>query len=161
MLRTNASNSLAIPVGYGRHSWDIRALTLTPDKILLLTTQTVFSANALLWIKISILCFCLHIFKINRRFRLAVYWGIGIISFLYLGLIANTITIVVYCSSWDFGGVHRAFCTNQDIPALIGGAINVVTDIYVLALVITQVLKLQTTRKRKTGILLVFLVGVV
>lgn len=82
----------AIQFGYGRHLWDIRAVSLVPSHLQVRQLQMVASASLIrnqqmaslpffgssstLSLKISVFLLYLRIFHINQRFRYSVYFGV-------------------------------------------------------------------------------------
>lgn len=126
----------------------------------LLSSNGVVYAFTICFAKLSILLLYLRIFKLERGMRLAVYAGIGFITIYYTAIIGVAIGSIVKCNG--LGQMSSRFCKNYAKPVVVMNAvINVVTDLYVLALPIPSVLKLQLNPKRRFGLLLVFASGIV
>lgn len=109
-------------------------------------------------VKLSLLLLYLEIFRPNKITRIAIYAGIGFIAAYYtLALIATT----VLCTPRpeDNGRLHKDCSTKGVINATVTSSINIATDIYILAIPIPMVRKLQMSRKRKFGVVLVLLTG--
>ncbi|KAM0803163.1 hypothetical protein BDR22DRAFT_841878 [Usnea florida] len=148
-----------IRFGYGRHLWDIRAVTLTPSHLRLMGSLSIIGSASTFSIKTSILLFYLQLFRVNPRFKYWVYFGIlfcAIYTAAYWGVSAASL---IECSSPQ--SIEITLCAHSDISTLVAGAVNVVTDFYVLLLPIRIVTRLNTRRGKKIRLMAVFLCGLV
>ena len=148
---------LSVTVGYGRHLWDLRAVEMTVAHVRIISAQTFMYFLAIGVVKISILAFYLRVFSVDRKLARLVYGGMAVIGVAYLGLTINAIVLLFECSSVD--ALSKKYCYDQYLPILIGGLFNIISDFYVLLLPVPRIWKLQTTRKRKIGILAILTVG--
>lgn len=97
-----------------------------------------------LLIKLSLLLLYLHIFGLNKVSRFLIYVGITVCSLAY--------TIVMFFSI--FADVEGALIGSKTV-----GALNVCSDIYVLCVPIMAASKLQMSRKKRIGLFLIFMTG--
>ncbi|KAF2500687.1 hypothetical protein BU16DRAFT_535249 [Lophium mytilinum] len=111
--------------------------------------------------KISICLFYLRIFHPERRSRYLIY---ACIATLVITFIAFTFFNIFQCSPiaayWDFGlkaaGGH---CTDP-IPAFYAAGIyNILSEVFLIAIILPRVLVLKITRRQKTALVTVVSVG--
>lgn len=117
----------------------------------------IIGSASTLSIKISILLFYLRLFRMSPGFRHWAYFGMlscVLYTAVYRGVIIATIIECNTSQSLDI-----AFCAKSSITTLVVTAINVVTDIYVLALPVGVVLRLNVKRGKKLGLIAIFLCG--
>ncbi|OBR14518.1 Integral membrane protein [Colletotrichum higginsianum IMI 349063] len=146
--------------GLGKDIW-----TLLPDEIThflkLLFVLEFFYLVGLAVIKASILFFFLRIFP-ERRFR-RVLWLMQVLNMLVC------LSFVILCfaqcrpfshfwTGWD--GKHEGKCLDLNKIGLSHVALNIVLDVCMLALPVTQIYKLQMDRRKKIGVIAMFQVGV-
>lgn len=99
-------------------------------------------------------------FSVDLRLRHAVYFGIVFQALFYSAMIGVSIAAIVQCNG--LSQLSNRFCINYGRPVvLLIAAVNAATDLYVLALPIRRVLKLQLSFKRKLGLMAVFTAGAV
>ncbi|KAK4035178.1 hypothetical protein C8A01DRAFT_48565 [Parachaetomium inaequale] len=130
--------------GMGKDIW-----TLTPEAI----TNVV---------KITVLCFFMHVFP-AQGFQL-VCWGtiIHCVLFMVSTTIAAILTCVPVQSAWSaWTGTAEGVCCDNNTFWWAHSAINIATDLWILALPIPQLLKLQLGRKKKIYLVMMFSVGLV
>lgn len=144
--------------GFGPHMWNIPAIVFMDDKygMRLLFTEVMYCPSAYL-VKLSIFLLYWRIFVTGvGRARLFVIGGICVSSVLYLVL---TILSFAFCtestSVVDGGQCHRkgAYVT----WAL--AAVNLATDIYLLAIPPFVIKKLHISTQRKWSVSIIFLVS--
>ncbi|KAL3431899.1 hypothetical protein BDV09DRAFT_198257 [Aspergillus tetrazonus] len=147
-----------LPLGLGRHMWDIRAIDLIDP-----SSNRKFSAGGisfpwtLCFAKVSILFLYKRIFPLRREI-VASWIGIIADAIMYTFCISMAIGSVVKCAGLE--DTDDAYCRFIAGPmVIIVSVINVVTDVYVLILPVPRLLKLQVTTRRKVGLLLVFASG--
>ncbi|MCJ1360447.1 MAG: hypothetical protein MMC33_010452 [Icmadophila ericetorum] len=122
----------------------------------------ILSTCALACIKISALFFYRRIFCVSGRKAWFSILTLATAATIILWLITFLLLTGFQCGShfsalWD--GTHLQYCTIS-FPFLYGLVISdLLLDVWVLALPIPQVLKLQTTRRRRLSILGVFLLA--
>ncbi|KAL6719194.1 hypothetical protein ACLMJK_003431 [Lecanora helva] len=130
-------------VGFGRHLWDIRAITLLDEgNSQLLSANGVVYPFTILFVKLSILLLYLRIFSVDRAFRIIIFAGIIFLSLYYVAMIGVAIGSIKECNGPS--QVSKQFCQNYGAQVVVLNAtVNVVTDIFVLLLPVSRVLKLQ------------------
>lgn len=167
----------ALHFGYGRHIWDIRAITLVPSHLRVRESQVtasyqgcsplirdqqmsslaLFGSASTLSIKISIFLLYLRLFHVNQQFRHWTYFGI-LFCVLYTAVYWGISTaIMIECDtpqSHDVG-----LCTHASTTTLVIIILNVITDFYVLALPIGIVMRLNVKPSRRVGLIAVFSCG--
>lgn len=111
-------------------------------------------------IKIAFLCFYLKLFP-SRAFRKVAYPLLGI-CFVY-GVVF-TFLFIFQCSpvsytwmQWD--GEADGKCLDFDLGAVIHAIINILLDVVIFILPLTQLWGLNLSRKKKIHVMLMFSVG--
>jgi hypothetical protein len=187
MLFASTSLTMTVTCGgaYGYHAWDVRIGQLTKNvlmvseasgwseiSLILLQRSFVLAmlSGPLVWlIKLSIFSLLFHAFRPLVYIRRLVYVGV-LISGLYH--IAVAITTGIICG--PHGGHDRASylagmaaykCGDPagiiQILSVTSGVVNLSTDIYLLILPLRAISKLNLPKRRKTGVMLMFMTGTV
>lgn len=145
---------------YARHMWDMPIASFTPSVFKIIFYATICGALGLMFAKLSILLLLFRLFSPDRRFRYSIYVGI-----VWTTLISLTTVIVAgaLCAprkgeSFDSLTLVQR-CKNEEIWAAVQGALNVALDFYILYLPVPVIWKLQLGRKRKIGVLGIFMTG--
>jgi hypothetical protein len=109
-------------------------------------------------VKLSLLLLYLEIFRPNKATRIAIWAGIGFLAAYHT---ASLIATTVLCTPRpeDKGRLHKDCATKGIVQSTVSSGINIGTDLYILAIPIPIVWKLQMSRKRKFGVTLVLLTG--
>lgn len=115
---------------------------------------------ALFFTKASLLILYLRLFSVKPRTRCALYCAIAFTFCLYW---INVPIIAYYCtprpqSFGVFTGQQK--CGDTIILGPIQGGVNVALDIFILATPIPVIAKLRISRRRKFGVLAVFMTGI-
>lgn len=100
-----------------------------------------------------------RIFNVNRTMRWMIHIGIYVQIVFYISWVAAYSALLVVCATAT--AFSHPFCTNTWITVEVQGAINVITDFYILALPTVMVWQLQLTFRRKLGVIAVFMTGLV
>ncbi|MCJ1432718.1 hypothetical protein MMC27_002075 [Xylographa pallens] len=148
-----------IHLGYGTHMWDTRAITLTPFHLQQLESLAVIYPIVIFLVKLSIFLLYLRLFGVHKVFRYLVYFGIAFQLIFYTAMLAVESSLTVHCVS--INALTIALCNDNNIIVVTQGAVNVVTDFYMLALPIPQVLHLNLKLRRKLGLLAIFMAGLI
>ncbi|KAI0182491.1 hypothetical protein EV127DRAFT_517736 [Xylaria flabelliformis] len=128
-------------IGYiARHTWDI---PLAWTRVINSLPQPLTG-----FVKLSILTFYLRVFGVQRIMKVLTIFGIIFVLVLYTTF---TIAFAVVDST-----IHRPVVVKLSISQ---AAISVVTDLYLLILPISSVLRLQMSRSRKLAIVAIFSSG--
>ena len=127
-----------------------------------LFVYTALYGPTMFFIKASILVLYLRIFSPLWRVRLLIYLGIAII------LLTNAIISILFAAllasrnGQPYIVQYNApqFVENAENLTLASAIINFISDLYLLWLPMPLVWNLQLTRKRKLGIIAIFLTGI-
>lgn len=79
-----------------------------------------------------------------------------IISFV-IATALQCLPIRIAWEHWD--GEHHGTCINLNIDAWCSAAVNIILDLIVIALPMGELRKLAMSRRRKAGVMLMFLGG--
>ncbi|KAL4923647.1 NAD(P)-binding protein [Aspergillus undulatus] len=147
-----------LPMGLGRHMWDVRAIDLIdPSSNRKLSAGGISFPWTLCFAKISILLLYKRIFPLRREV-IASWIGIVADAVMYAFCISIAIGSIVKCA--ELGDGNDSYCRFNSGPmVIIVSVVNVTTDFYVLILPIPRLAKLQVSQRRKIGLLLVFASG--
>ena len=113
----------------------------------------------IMFAKISILLLYHHIFKVNRRFRLAVYllmaFNVG-----YCGACALVYLFSCRPEAKTWNVALPGTCIDLTVIDKVIGALNIFTDLLILILPIPVIWDLSMTTVRKVGLSAVFGTGI-
>ncbi|KAI3324176.1 hypothetical protein HD806DRAFT_494308 [Xylariaceae sp. AK1471] len=147
--------AVATRYGVGRHA----VLVTNPRllQILYLTEENLYSATLCL-LKLSIISFYRKIFKCTVWFNRAT-WVVGfvVVSLATWSVIATNLQCIPIEATWN--PFIKAKCINFGLSALLAYVVNILTDITILSLPIPLVMRLNTSRQRKRGLILSFVAG--
>ena len=143
-----------------RHQWDLPITAYTASYFKIILVETIIAAIGFLFSKASILFLLFRLFSPTQRFRYFTY--IGIIWAIIISS-ASLIIAGALCAprqGESFSSVMVAErCTHEDIWAVVQGTLNMLLDFYIFYLPIPMVLKLQMGRKKKIGVMAIFMTG--
>lgn len=148
---------LALPVGFGSHLWDIRAITLTPPRVRIMSSLSVIYVLAILFTKISICLLYLRIFAVQKRFTAFVKGGMMFFTIYYAATLGLSIATVMKCDRPS--ALRDSLCAKTESLTLFQAVINVSTDLYLLVLPIAPIIQLKMPQRKKLGVLAIFLCG--
>ncbi|KAL2037841.1 hypothetical protein N7G274_009315 [Stereocaulon virgatum] len=147
---------------HARHGWDIPLSAFTASYLKIILAETIIGAFALVCSKTSIFLLLFRLFSPTPRFRHLVY--IGIIWTAVVGL-ASIIIAGALCAPRHgefFSSLTVAErCSHESILAVTQGTLYMLLDFYMFYLPIPMVMKLQMGRKRKIGVLAIFMTGLI
>ncbi|KAI8713826.1 CFEM domain-containing protein [Fusarium sp. LHS14.1] len=150
----------AMPTALGRIS------TLSEQQITNVVKYTwvtqVFYIPAICLTKIAIISIFIRVFP-ERIFQV-VCWGT--IAHCALFMVTTTITAILACvpvaAAWtNWKGTKEGVCYDNNAFWWAHSAINIVTDLWIIALPIPQLIKLQLGRKKKIYLIMMFSVGII
>ncbi|KAF7854225.1 hypothetical protein EAF04_010522 [Stromatinia cepivora] len=149
---------LDINIGYGRHIWDIRALTLL--SLLSVTILDTVYVISIYLVKISLLFLFWRFFNVSSKCRQFIYFGFGAITLITIPYFSVSAYRSVNCTSLK--AITRAMCRSKNVSTtqIVFGALNTVTDFYILAIPVAMIRKLQIDQKKKISLMVPFLAGV-
>lgn len=120
----------------------------------------IFYITAIAMTKISILLFYLRIFP-DRSFRLWAHITLAFCVLYILGfvpaIIAQCIPVSLAWERWD--SQHDGKCIDLNAMGWTAAAFNIVLDAIVIILPLQEMSKLKMSKRRKMGILFMFLGG--
>lgn len=111
-----------------------------------------------LFVKVSILLLYYRLFSIDRNVRYLIWAGIILQVIGYSAFTGCAIGLEVICTDAAIAETN-AFCVNSYKVTYTQSLFSVVTDFYVLLLPVGVVLKLQLSPRRKIGVIMVFMTG--
>jgi hypothetical protein len=122
-------------------------------------TELLYLASVALT-KISILLFYLRIFP-QKGLRKAIWFTIVLCVLYIISFVTATalqcIPIRIAWEHWD--GEHHGKCIDLNADAWCSAATNIILDLIVIALPMKELKKLAISRRRKAGVMLMFLGG--
>ncbi|KAJ4299262.1 hypothetical protein N0V90_004506 [Kalmusia sp. IMI 367209] len=145
--------------GLGRDIWTVPFDNITKILHIYYFDEALYLSSIALT-KISILLFYLRIFP-NPRFRRLVYvviaYCVGYVLGTVLALIFQCKPLNLAWTRWD--GEHPGKCFNLNLLGWMTAALNIVGDVMVICLPLHELSKLAMGRRKKAGIMLMFLGG--
>ncbi|KAF2206935.1 hypothetical protein CERZMDRAFT_22441, partial [Cercospora zeae-maydis SCOH1-5] len=159
----NALVQLMVENGLGTDNYTLAPLQITLFLKYFLIFTIVYTVLVMVS-KVSILQLYLRIWTIDA----VSIWFRRLCGFL---IIVHSITIVAFvfavifsCGPVSYGwtfwdGLHTGYCINRSAMLYALGAINICYDVLVFILPLHNFLKLNISWRRKTGVLLIFMVG--
>ena len=108
--------------------------------------------------KLSILLLYHRLFSINVRFRYLIWAGIFLQIIGYTAFTGYAIGTEVICSSAT-AAQTKAFCLNTYKVTYTQSLFSFLTDVYVLLIPIRVVAGLQLSYRRKIGVIMIFMTG--
>lgn len=149
-----------LKLGFGRHIWDIRAIILLDhSNVRLMSATALIYPFVIYFVKISILLLYLRIFGVHRPLELAAKFAIVFFTLFYVsyvgvqaGFLANCVTVAA---------LKSGLCKSLYPLTIFQAAFNLVSDVFVFALPIPQIMGLHVSKRQKIGLLFIFLAGLV
>ncbi|KAF2475219.1 uncharacterized protein BDR25DRAFT_340071 [Lindgomyces ingoldianus] len=145
----------------GVHQWNISILqAASMDLLIPAYLISVLTPLTFLFLKSTFFILYLQLFELQNRLRIATWIGLGVTSLTYTIL---TILVFVYSTpkrgeSWlahqTTPNMHRQL--QMSVPQ---SSIGLVIDLYILLIPIIGVYGLRMSTKRKVGVMLIFLSG--
>lgn len=114
---------------------------------------------AILFTKLSICLLYLRIFGVNLTFRKFVHGGMIFCGIYYSAFFGVSVAQVVICNK--LSSIYDSLCIKTQDLLLVQVLLNAATDLYIFLLPIVPIRQLNMRRRRKTGVLIVFLAGAV
>lgn len=145
--------------GLGRDIWTVPFNQITEFGLIFYVMEILYFSEVAL-LKLSLLFFYLRIFPGTRLRQLL--WGTVIFDMLYCIVfvfagIFQCWPIAYYWKKWD--GEHSGRCINDNAVAWVNAAVSIALDLWMIALPMSQVVKLNLHRNKKVGVGLMFGVG--
>jgi hypothetical protein len=110
--------------------------------------------------KISVLLFYLRIFP-QQSLRRAIYVTIVLcVLYIVTFVLATALQCIPIRIAWEhWDGEHHGQCIDLNADAWASAAVNIVLDLIVIALPMKQLKNLSMSPRRKIGVMLMFLGG--
>ena len=134
------------------------------SKLIRTTAQRMFVQSVIAWpaiilAKLAILFLYLRIFQIQPTVRYAIYAGVG---WTFLTYLPNMVISAYFCAAhpgepWDMNVGLRCANKNALKWLVVSACMSVLLDLYILALPIPVVRKLNISGRKRFGIILIFL----
>lgn len=110
--------------------------------------------------KASIFLLYLRLFGPNKRTRYLIYFGLIFTTLFYT---ASTLLPIIACSPWKgetrLQSMASARCATDKTLGYVMTVINVISDLYLLALPVPVVWNLQMSTHKKVSVCAVFMLG--
>ncbi|KAL8805010.1 MAG: hypothetical protein Q9182_002212 [Xanthomendoza sp. 2 TL-2023] len=145
-----------------RHGWDLPISAFDSSFFKIILAETVIGAFSILLSKTSILLLLYRLFAPDKRFRYFVYIGLLWATVIFCTSLVLALVFCVPRPGEAFSSpqvVHRA--AHQDIWAVVQGTLNVLLDFYILYIPVPIIWKLKMGRKRRFGVIAIFMTGFV
>jgi hypothetical protein len=145
--------------GLGRDIWTVTPRQITKFIHSFYAMEILYFAQVAL-LKLSLLFFYMRIFpgpKIQRLLWATIIFDVvfGVV-FVFIAIFQCR-PINFYWKSWD--GEHQGTCLNVNGLGWSNAVISIVLDVWMLALPISQLFRLQLHWKKKIGVAMMFIVG--
>ncbi|KAL2836982.1 hypothetical protein BJY01DRAFT_251681 [Aspergillus pseudoustus] len=146
-----------VALGIGKHSWNVPITVVMSANNLRILSPNITYLFAGCFAKLSILFLYLRLFPVHRE-RVFIWIGIVMNIVLSTTFMAMSIANLIECIK--FTSDITAFCRfiHEEMVLWVAAA-NVFTDFYIAILPIPRVLNLQTSNRRKVGLVLTFASG--
>ncbi|KAI1491158.1 hypothetical protein F5X96DRAFT_668967 [Biscogniauxia mediterranea] len=146
----------------GRHKWDIPVAAFTDEYFELLVVASATVSAAAMLVKLTILALYHRIFQPILWAKRSIWAGLILVATFYSVLLMVLLVpcVPIHGESWLAKTTHGACPTVQVKNSQAQGIFGLVSDLYILAIPISQVSRLSLAPKRKAGVLVVFLTGI-
>jgi hypothetical protein len=141
--------------------YNIRLISMTPEKLLQLTVVETIYIVIIYFVKLSILALFWRLFNVDKASRILIYVGIAFSTIITIPFLGVAISRNVRCTgpSAQFESVCHANITSA--TNAIYSALNVVSDFYLLFIPMRQLNSLHVSKRRKMGLIALFMVSFV
>lgn len=120
-------------------------------------SQTLVSFVTLFFAKVSILLLYLRVFSVKKILRYLI-WSVIILQAIgYASFVGVTVALEVECIALT--ALTKSLCVKNFILTYAQTSFSVFTDFYILLLPLKAVIGLQMSSRRKVGVLIVFITG--
>ncbi|TVY40097.1 hypothetical protein LSUB1_G003673 [Lachnellula subtilissima] len=159
ILRSTNSIALVSQRGTSRHIWDVPLSIVTVNWIKIQATIQIVAAPTIWAAKSAILALYIRLFGTTKWLRLTCYCWIVLMALFYG---SNIVIAVVYCiprkgEAWDGTSFQR--CATSGWSAVMIGCFSASADIVIFLLPFSVVLNLKLSPRRRLGLILVFMTG--
>ncbi|KAL8669162.1 MAG: hypothetical protein Q9168_006236 [Polycauliona sp. 1 TL-2023] len=146
---------------FGRHIWELRIQDLSNTPFLLVLVLEALYGPFVWIIKVSLFFLYRQIFA-PKQYLQRLVWGGIIVTGLYYW--SSLVAAVALCAPRGDETYIMAFATTRcgrtKGLAVVSGAFNVLSDLYLLVIPIKPTIDLQLPRRKKAGLLILFATGI-
>lgn len=141
--------------------YNIRLISMTPQRLKQISVVETIYIVIIYFVKLSLLALFRRLFDVYRTSRILVYVGVAFCTVITIPFLGVAITRNVQCTVPD--AMLHAVCHPEtaSITIVIYSALNVVSDFYILFIPIRQLKSLNMDKRRKMGLIALFMVGFV
>lgn len=122
-----------------------------------MSSLSVIYVLAIYFTKISISLLYLRILGVHQTFTVFVKGGIVFLTIYYAASFGLSVAQLMQCA--QASALSNSLCAKTQSLTLFQSVLNVLTDLYVLALPIAPLMQLNMRRGKKLGVLILFLSG--
>ncbi|KAK2023694.1 hypothetical protein LX32DRAFT_132227 [Colletotrichum zoysiae] len=159
LIASNIGSQTLIGLGLGKYIWSVPPENIT-QILLIFFAEELLYAFVVAATKLSILIFYLRLFN-EPWFRVFCYVMLALTAMFGLGqmlVITFICTPISYnWTQWD--GKHLGKCGDVTLMTFCNGGINLALDFILFVMPVTQFIKVSWATKKKIGVSLIFLVG--
>ncbi|KAA6410958.1 MAG: hypothetical protein FRX48_05269 [Lasallia pustulata] len=147
----------------GTHQWNVRYADLISDRLVIPTYLVgVVVPFILFFAKLSFFLLYLQLFRPIKALRLCIYAGAVFTGLLYISCIVVFLAYQTPHPGQSFQAFQsRAVIKKAQIVCTVLGVTGTVIDLYILVLPIAAISQLQLEKRRKIGVILVFMTGTI
>jgi hypothetical protein len=149
----------AAPSGIGRDFWTLTSDQRTNFFRNLYSLQLLYLAHVSL-LKLALLAFFVRMF-IGKNIRLVLVATITFVTLYGIGFVTiaavQCTPVSFFWNMWDLE--HEGHCIDSNVIAWTHAAINIALDIWMLAIPLYEIQRLNLDWKKKAGVALMFIVG--
>ncbi|KAL3456385.1 hypothetical protein BJX64DRAFT_294141 [Aspergillus heterothallicus] len=146
-----------VALGLGKHSWNVPITIVMSATNLRLLSPNVTYLFAVCFAKLSILFLYRRLFPVHRE-KIFIWIGIVMNIVLSTTFMALSIANLIECIKFTSGVTEFCSFVHEEMVIWVTAS-NVFTDFYIAILPIPRVLNLQTSNRRKIGLVLTFASG--
>ncbi|KAK1995419.1 hypothetical protein LX36DRAFT_582446 [Colletotrichum falcatum] len=159
LTRLIGSLPAVIGLGLGKDLWSVPTENIT-QILLIFFVEELLYGFVVAFTKLSILIFYLRLFN-EPRFRVLCYVMLALTAVYGIGqLLAITLICTPTSYNWTrWDGKHLGQCGSVATMTFVNGSTNLTLDFTLFVMPVTQFIKVSWTTKKKIGVSLIFLVG--
>ncbi|KDN70755.1 hypothetical protein CSUB01_09685 [Colletotrichum sublineola] len=159
LIASNIGSQTLIGLGLGKDIWSIPPENIT-QILLVFFVEELLYAFVVAVTKLSMILFYLHIFN-EAWFRVSCYVMLALTTVYGIGqMLAITLVCTPISYNWtQWDGKHFGECGEVTLMTFFNGVVNLVLDFIIFVMPVTQFIKVSWTLKKKIGVSLIFLAG--
>ncbi|PVH99411.1 hypothetical protein DM02DRAFT_656464 [Periconia macrospinosa] len=150
-----------VKLGYGQHMYNVRLISMTPQRLLQIQVVETIYVVIIYLVKLSILALFYRLFNASKSARILVYFGLAFCTIITIPFFGVAVSRNVRCNGPKALSEPVCLAKTTSLTTVIYSALNVVSDFYILLIPIRQLQGLHMQRRRKMGLIVLFMVGFV